>query len=86
MAKKIREQVKRERSQSKTGQNHEILGMLMAGVSGRQISRECNLSYSGAKRLCAKLKSSGSCGALLVLGVNVKRLREVLVLSLNVQK
>ena len=62
MAKKTREQVKRERSQAKTGRNHEILGMQKAGVSARQISREYNLSYSGAKKLCAKLKSSGSCG------------------------
>ena len=61
-AKKTRQQVKRERSRAKTGKNHEILGMLKAGVSARQISREYNLSYSGAKKLCAKLKSSGSCG------------------------
>ena len=62
MAKKTTEQVKRERSHTKTGRNHEILGMLKAGVSARQISWEYNLSYSGAKKLCAKLKLSGSCG------------------------
>ena len=62
MAKKTTEQVKRERSQAKTGRNHEILGMLKAGVSASQISWEYNLSYSGAKKLCAKSKSSGSCG------------------------
>ena len=61
MAKKTREQVKRERSQAKTGRNHEILGVLKAGVSARQILREYNLSYSQPKKFCAKLNSSGSC-------------------------
>ena len=62
MAKKTRKETQKERSQAKTGRNHEILGMLKAGVGARQISREYNLSYSGAKKLCAKLKLSGSCG------------------------
>ena len=62
MAKETRKENQKEISKAKTGRNHEILGMLKAGVSARQISPEYNLSYSGAKKLCAKLKLSGSCG------------------------
>ena len=62
MVKETRKETQEERSQAKTGRNHEILGMLKAGVSACQISWEYNLSYSGTKKLCAKLKLSGSCG------------------------
>ena len=85
MATKTREQIKRETSQAKTGRNHEILGMLKAGVSARQISREYNLSYSGAKKLCTKLKSSGSCGRTPGSGCK-RKTTERSDLSLNVQK
>lgn len=61
MARKTRKETQNERSKAKTGRNHEIVGMLKTGVSARQIAREYKLSYSGAKKLCAKLKVSGSC-------------------------
>ena len=35
--------------------------MLKAGVSARQIAKDFKLSYSGAKKLCAKLKTTGNC-------------------------
>ena len=41
---------------------HEILGMLNAGVSAREVAQKFKLSYSGAKKLCSKLKLTGDCG------------------------
>ena len=35
--------------------------MLKAAVSANQISKEFGLSYAEAKKICAKLKSSGDC-------------------------
>ena len=58
---KTRKQIQDEKAKKKVGRNHEILGMLKAGVSAHQIGKEFGLSYSGAKKLCAKLKSSGNC-------------------------
>ena len=45
MAKETRKDTQKEISHAKNGRNHEILGMLKAGVSARQISREYNWSY-----------------------------------------
>ena len=42
--------------------NHEILGMLKTGVSAREAAQEFKLSYSGAKKICSKLKLTGDCG------------------------
>ena len=35
--------------------------MLKAGVSANQIAKDFGLSYAGAKKICARLKSSGDC-------------------------
>ena len=86
MAKETRKENQKEISKAKTGRNHEILGMLKAGVSARQISPEYNLSYSGAKKLCAKLKLMEVVGTVLVLDENVKPLSEVIVSLSNIQK
>ena len=50
-----------QQARKKVARNHEILGMLKAGVSANQIAKEFGLSYAGAKNICAKLKSSGDC-------------------------
>ena len=42
--------------------NHEILSMLKAGVSAREVAQKFKLSYSGAKKICSKLKLTGDCG------------------------
>ena len=78
MDKKTRKQVQEDKATAKVGRNHEILGMLNAGVSAQKISKEFSLSYSGAKKLCVKLKSIGSVIVLLVLGVSVKPVSEVI--------
>ena len=49
------------RSEEKRRRNHEILGMLNAGVSAREVGRKFKLSYSRAKKLCSKLKLTGDC-------------------------
>ena len=50
------------RSEERTKTNHEILGMLNAAVSAREVAQKFKLSYSGAKKLCSKLKLTGDCG------------------------
>ena len=52
---------KKQKQGKRVARNHEILGMLKAGVSANQIAKEFGLSYAGAKKICAKLKSSGDC-------------------------
>ena len=61
MASKEVKKVNTERAEMKIRRNHQILGMLKAGVSTRAILKEFNMSYSGAKKLCRKIKSSGDC-------------------------
>ena len=58
---KTQKKIQEQKAKAKVGRNHEILGMLKAGVSANQIAKEFSLSYSGAKKLCAKLKMSGKC-------------------------
>ena len=41
------------RSEERTRRNHEILGMLNAGVSAREVAQKFKFSYSGAKKLCS---------------------------------
>ena len=36
--------------------------MLNAGVSAREVAQKFKLSYSGAKKICSKLKLTGDCG------------------------
>ena len=50
------------RSEERIRRNHEILGMLNAGVSAREVAQKFKLSYSGAKKICSKLKLTGDCG------------------------
>ena len=50
------------RSEERRRRNHEILGMLKAGASAREVAQKFKLSYSGAKKICSKLKLSGDCG------------------------
>ena len=50
------------RSEQKIRRNHEILGMLKAGVNAREVAQKFKLSYSGAKKICSKLKLTGDCG------------------------
>ena len=56
--------------------------MLKAGVNTHAISKNINMSYSGAKKLCTKLKSSGDC--CRVPGSGQILLNEVTVLLLKV--
>ena len=56
-----RKQEQEAKARKKVAQNHEILVMLKAGISTKQIAKEFGLSYAGAKKICAKLKSSGDC-------------------------
>ena len=36
--------------------------MIKAGVSAREVAQKFKLSYSGAKKICSKLKLTGDCG------------------------
>ena len=38
--------------------------MLKAGVSAREVAQKFKLSYSGAKKICSKLKLTGDCGRI----------------------
>ena len=62
----------------KIRRNHQIPSMIKAGVSTCAISTKFNMSYSGQKRLCTKLKSSGDCSR--VPGSRQKLLIEVIIL------
>ena len=59
MEKKNKKQEQEAKAWKKVARNHEILGMLKASVSANQIAKDFSLSYAGAKKICAKLKSSG---------------------------
>ena len=72
MDRKATNETQRERAQKKIGRNHEIRGMLKAGVSARQIAKDFKLSYTGAKKLCAKLKTTGNCDGTPGSGRNRK--------------
>ena len=61
MERKTRKQQQEAKARNKVARNHEILGMLKAGVSANRIAKEFGLSYAGAKKICAKLKSNGDC-------------------------
>ena len=61
MDKKEVKDVRTQKAQIKLVRNHEILGMLKSGVIAYEISKKFSLSYSGAKKLCAKLKSDRDC-------------------------
>ena len=49
------------RSEERIRRNHEILGMLKAGVSAHEVAQKFKLSYSGAKKICSKLKLTRDC-------------------------
>ena len=63
---KMSEQKSKKPSSTKRSEekrrNREILGMLKAGVSAREVAQKFKLSYSGAKKICSKLKLTGDCG------------------------
>ena len=40
------------RSEERIRRNHEILGMIKAGVSAHEVAQKFKLSYSGAKKIC----------------------------------
>ena len=61
MERKKRKEEQEAKARKKVARNHEILGMLKASVSANQIAKEFGLSYAGAKKICARLKSSGDC-------------------------
>ena len=51
------------RSEERIRRNHEILGMIIkAGVSAGEVAQTFKLNYSGAKKICSKLKLTGDCG------------------------
>ena len=47
------EQEQEAKARKKVARNNEVLGVLNAGVSGNQIANEFNLSYTGARKICA---------------------------------
>ena len=61
MERKKRKQEQEAKARKKVARNHEIFGMLKAGVSANQIAKEFGLNYAGANKICAKLKLCGDC-------------------------
>ena len=57
---KNKKQEQEAKAWKKVARNHEILGMLKAGVSANQIAKDFGLSYAGAT-ICARLKSNWDC-------------------------
>ena len=73
MKRKKRKQEQEAKPRKNVARNHEILGMLKAGVSANQIAKEFGLSYAGEKKICARLKSSGDCHRMPSSGRKRKR-------------
>ena len=56
MKRKSKKQEQEAKAWKKVARNHEIPWMLKAGVSANQIAKDFGLSYTGAKKICARLK------------------------------
>ena len=61
MKRKSKKQEQEAKAWKKVARKHELPWMLKAGVSANKIAKDFGLSYAGAKKICARLKSSGDC-------------------------